>query len=100
MEKKEEESKTQRDEDARKDIGAEDLIEVEKEVVKKPEFVEIKPKEVKKEIEPTKKLEKEEKDDLEVIESKQIEKKPEYAKGDKRIFLSYSPSRPNDQHQK
>ena len=90
-EKKDEVSKAKQVEVDRKDIDGEDLIEVEKEVVKKTEFIEIKPEELKKETESIKKLEKEEKDDLAFVESKQIEEKSEPKISPKKISIEEHP---------
>ncbi len=75
--KKEEKGLTKQVTDTKKDIDKGDLIEVEKVVGTKPEFVEVKSEEITKKAEPEIKSEKEEKDFKEPTESLKIEKKTE-----------------------
>ena len=75
--KKEEKVITKKVEDAGKDIEEGNFIEIEKVAVSKPEFVEVKSEEITKKREPEKKLEIEEKDVKDTIESIEIEKKIE-----------------------
>jgi cytochrome b subunit of formate dehydrogenase len=74
--KKDEKGLTKKVEDTEKEVVKGELIEVEKVVISKPEFVEVKSEEISKKTETEIELKKEEKEIKETTESMEIEKKP------------------------